>query len=289
MFVQPLECLHCEIGSTMTFQGKVVGTPEPTIVWTKEGSSIESETNISIHNAGGVVTLTVAGIVAADDNARFFCHAENVAGSATSSAELHVMRPSREESASPQPRSLSTSPQSGSVTMIEQGMQQMHQEMQQMQQMQQSSSQMQQSSSHIVQQVQQTAHAGQDQFGISGYHSVRFVPQAAAPIQTTQTQIPAVVVRQQVIPGAVAPAKAAQAPPPPPPATPKFTRPLASTAAIEGKQITLQAGVAGALSIQWMKDDRELTASSDFDISYDGSVATLIITCATLEDTGKYE
>ena len=57
----------------------------------QEGSAIESETNISIHNAGGMVTLTVAGIVAADDNARFFCHAENVAGSATSSAELHVM------------------------------------------------------------------------------------------------------------------------------------------------------------------------------------------------------
>merc|ERR1712168_159185 len=162
------------------------------------------------------------------------------------------------------------------------------QQMQQMQ-MQQSSSQMQQSSSHIVQQVQQTAHAGQDQFGISGYHSVRFVPQAAAPIQTTQTQIPAVVVRQQAIPVAVAPAKAAQAPPPPPPATPKFTRPLASTAAIEGKQVTLQAGVSGALSIQWIKDGRELTASPDFHISYDGSVATLIITCATLEDTGKYE
>merc|ERR1711931_231061 len=155
MFVQPLECLHCEIGSTMTFQGKVVGTPEPTIVWTKEGSSIESETNISIHNAGGVVTLTVAGIVAADDNARFFCHAENVAGSATSSAELHVMRPSREESASPQPRSLSTSPQSSSVTMIEQGMQQMHQEMVSMQQ----------SSSSMT--SQQTASAEQIQLGLT--------------------------------------------------------------------------------------------------------------------------
>merc|ERR1712142_580370 len=82
---------------------------------------------------------------------------------------------------------------------------------------------------------------------------------------------------------------AAQAPPPPPPATPKFTRPLAATAAVEGKQITLQAGVAGAQSISWIKDGRELTASPDFHISYDGSVATLIITCATLEDTGKYE
>ena len=54
---------------------------------------MEKATNISIKNlAGGVVTLTVAGIVAADDDARFFCHAENVAGSATSSAELHVQR-----------------------------------------------------------------------------------------------------------------------------------------------------------------------------------------------------
>ena len=35
MFVKPLECLHCEIGQTMTFEGKVVGSPEPTIVWTK--------------------------------------------------------------------------------------------------------------------------------------------------------------------------------------------------------------------------------------------------------------
>merc|ERR1712142_975574 len=239
----------------------------------------ESETNISIHNAGGVVTLTVAGIVAADDNARFFCHTENVAGSATSSAELHVRRPSREESASPQPRSLSTSPQSSSVTMIEQGMQQMHQEMLSMQQ-----------SSHQVQQTVSAEQAhfdqGDGQFGISGYHSVRFVPQGASQIQTTQTQIPAVVVRQQAVPVAVVPT---QAPPPPPPATPKFTRPLASTAAIEGKQVTLQAGVSGALSIQWIKDGRELTASPDFHISYDGSVATLIITCATLEDTGKYE
>lgn len=42
--------------------------------------------------------------------------------------------PSREESASPQPRSLSTSPQSSSIAMMEVGMQQMHQEMMSMQQ-----------------------------------------------------------------------------------------------------------------------------------------------------------
>merc|ERR1712042_353517 len=123
-------------------------------------------------NVGGVVTLTVAGIVAADDDARFFCHAENAAGSATSSAELHVQRPSREESASPQPRSLSTSPQSSSVTMIEQGMQQMHQEMISMQQS--SSQQMQQSSQQMS--AAAAGHAAGD-FGIHGYHSVRFVPQ----------------------------------------------------------------------------------------------------------------
>lgn len=59
----------------------------------QEGASLEKAANISIKNsAGGVVTLTVAGIVAADDDARFFCHAENAAGSATSSAELHVAR-----------------------------------------------------------------------------------------------------------------------------------------------------------------------------------------------------
>jgi len=284
MFIKPLECIHCEIGQTITFEGKVIGTPEPTIVWTKEGASLESATNISIKNAGGVVTLTVAGIVAADDDARFFCHAENIAGSATSSAEIHVARPSREDSASPQPRSLSTSPQSGSVTMIEQGMQQMHQEMLSMQQ-----SSMQQTATathteHIQQGAQESGQFAD--YGIHGYHTVRFVPQGAAPIPQTQTQVPAVVVRQQVAPVAVVPT---QAPPPPPPATPKFTRPLAATAAVEGKQVTLQAGVAGALSIQWIKDGRELTASPDFHISYDGSVATLIITCATLEDTGKYE
>lgn len=130
-------------------------------------------------------------------------------------------------------------------------------------------------------------HAAGD-FGIHGYHSVRFVPQSATQITTTQTQIPAVVVRQQVAPAPVH-VVPTQAPPPPPPATPKFTRPLAATAAVEGKQITLQAGVAGAQSISWIKDGRELTASPDFHISYDGSVAILIITCATLEDTGKYE
>ena len=35
MFIKPLECLHCEIGQTVTFEGKVVGIPEPTIVWTR--------------------------------------------------------------------------------------------------------------------------------------------------------------------------------------------------------------------------------------------------------------
>merc|ERR1711970_1459950 len=156
MYVKPLECLHCEIGQTVTFEGKVVGIPEPVITWTKEGSFLDQETRVSIRNAGGVVTLTVAGIVAGDDDARFFCHAENVAGSATSSAELHVRRPSREESASPQPRSLSTSPQSSSVTMIEQGMQQMHQEMISMQQS---------SSSMSVQSSQQMSAAAAGQAG----------------------------------------------------------------------------------------------------------------------------
>merc|ERR1712136_276446 len=61
MFVKPLECIHCEIGQTVTFEGKVVGIPEPTIVWTKEGASLEKAANISIKNsAGGMVTLTVA-------------------------------------------------------------------------------------------------------------------------------------------------------------------------------------------------------------------------------------
>merc|ERR1711990_659557 len=148
------------------------------------------------------------------------------------------------------------------------------------------------SSSMSVQSSQQMSAAAAGQaggdFGIHGYHSVRFVPQSATQITTTQTQIPAVVVRQQVAPAPVH-VVPTQAPPPPPPATPKFTRPLAATAAVEGKQITLQAGVAGAQSISWIKDGRELTASPDFHISYDGSVAILIITCATLEDTGKYE
>merc|ERR1719259_435106 len=162
--------------------------------------------------------------------------------------------------------------------MMEVGMQQMHQEMMSMQQ-------------STMNQTAAASYAGQDSaqfadYGIHGYQSVRFVPQGATQIPQTKTQAPAVVVHQQVYPAA---GTLAQAPPPPPPATPKFTRPLAATAAVEGKQVTLQAGVAGALSIQWIKDGREITASPDFHISYDGSVATLVITCATLEDTGKYE
>merc|ERR1719230_1013203 len=104
----------------------------------------------------------------------------------------------------------------------------MHQEMISMQQS---------SSSMSVQSSQQMSaaaagHAAGD-FGIHGYHSVRFVPQSATQITTTQTQIPAVVVRQQVAPAPVH-VVPTQAPPPPPPATPKFTRPLAATAAVEG-------------------------------------------------------
>jgi hypothetical protein len=298
MFVKPLECLHCEIGQTVTFEGKVTGTPDPTIIWTREGASLEGASNITIQNVGGVVTLTVAGIAASDDDARFFCSAENIAGSATSSAELHVSRPSREESASPQPRSLSTSPQSSSITMIEQGMQQMQQEMISMQQSSSSMAQQSVAASAHAEHIQHGLTCDHDcsqfaDYGIHGYHSVRFVPQGAqlTQVQSTIQTTPTVVVRQQVTPTpvAVAPAEAVLSAPPPPPATPQFTKPLVSTAAIEGKRVTLQAGVAGAISILWIKDGRELSNSPDFHISYDGSVATLIITCATLEDSGKYE
>jgi hypothetical protein len=51
---------------------------------------VETSSTLIVNNVGGVVSLTVRQVAAEDDDARFFCHAENVAGSATSSAEVHV-------------------------------------------------------------------------------------------------------------------------------------------------------------------------------------------------------
>ncbi|XP_074662091.1 titin-like isoform X2 [Tubulanus polymorphus] len=88
-FIEPLKNIAAEEGSRVVFDGVISGKPEPTIKWFREGREISDKADFEISYKQGRVSLTIPEVFE-EDAGLFMCGAENIAGHATSSAELIV-------------------------------------------------------------------------------------------------------------------------------------------------------------------------------------------------------
>ncbi|ESO99785.1 hypothetical protein LOTGIDRAFT_59089, partial [Lottia gigantea] len=88
-FLQALKNITAMEGTRVTFDGVVTGKPEPSIRWFREGKELTDQADFEITYRQGRVTLTIPEVFE-EDEGHFTATAENIAGSASSTAELIV-------------------------------------------------------------------------------------------------------------------------------------------------------------------------------------------------------
>lgn len=89
-FIVELKDKQANATDRVTFECKVVGEPEPQITWLHGDEKLVEEPNkITIENLEGVQRLILEN-VAVEDEGRYACVAENLAGSTTTEAKLKV-------------------------------------------------------------------------------------------------------------------------------------------------------------------------------------------------------
>lgn len=73
--------------------------------------------------------------------------------------------------------------------------------------------------------------------------------------------------------------------------SPDVTVPLENQEVFDGDQVTWTCGISGKPKpfITWFKDDKILPNCTDFEQSYDGEFATLVIDEVFEDDTGEYK
>ncbi|CAL8088030.1 unnamed protein product [Calicophoron daubneyi] len=88
-FVKPLSSIMAAEGTRVVLDGIVTGKPEPTISWFKAGRQISQGPDFQLHYEDGCVTLTLPEAFT-DDSGEYTCAAENVAGTAESTATIII-------------------------------------------------------------------------------------------------------------------------------------------------------------------------------------------------------
>ena len=88
-FSQPLESVEVMEGASATLECKVTGTPEPSITWFKDGTSVADVTRYKTRFDGERATLKVT-TAELDDEGEYKCVAENAFGLASCTSELLV-------------------------------------------------------------------------------------------------------------------------------------------------------------------------------------------------------
>ncbi|VDI56857.1 titin [Mytilus galloprovincialis] len=88
-FVQALKNIETMEGTRVTFEGVVSGKPEPSIKWYREGKELTDKADFEISYNDGRVSLNIPEAFP-EDQGQFKCTARNMAGQASSSAELIV-------------------------------------------------------------------------------------------------------------------------------------------------------------------------------------------------------
>ncbi|XP_059151468.1 hemicentin-1-like [Physella acuta] len=100
VFIPPLigkptpDRLHVHQGQSISMRCAVIGNPEPTILWFKDGAVILEEENGRKQILDHSMTLQIVDVQPLD-RARYTCHAENQAGFAEKYFDLEVYEPAR--------------------------------------------------------------------------------------------------------------------------------------------------------------------------------------------------
>ena len=77
------------VGTSVSFQYQVSGSPEPTVSWEHEDATISSD-HVAIQTSGGVTSLTITNVTREDEGV-YMCCALNSLGSATMETYLTVL------------------------------------------------------------------------------------------------------------------------------------------------------------------------------------------------------
>ena len=81
--------VRAPVGTSVSFQYQLSGSPEPTVSWEHEDAAISSD-RVTIQTSGGVASLTITNVTREDEGV-YMCCALNSLGSATMETYLTVL------------------------------------------------------------------------------------------------------------------------------------------------------------------------------------------------------
>ena len=81
--------VRASVGTSVSFQYQLSGSPEPTVSWEHEDAAISSD-RVTIQTSGGVASLTITNVTREDEGV-YMCCALNSLGSATMETYLTVL------------------------------------------------------------------------------------------------------------------------------------------------------------------------------------------------------
>ena len=88
-FILPLEDQKAKEGRPTQLDARVSGIPEPEISWLKDDRPVRTGERIHAEREGDLYSLKISD-VDIEDEGTYICQASNIAGTATSSADLNV-------------------------------------------------------------------------------------------------------------------------------------------------------------------------------------------------------
>ncbi|CAG0878667.1 unnamed protein product [Darwinula stevensoni] len=88
-FLQPLTGITVTEGDRVLLQGIIEGVPEPSVEWYKNGMEVVVRSDLHVRYDGGKVSL-IFDKASSKDSGRYTCNAWNIAGSASSTADLVI-------------------------------------------------------------------------------------------------------------------------------------------------------------------------------------------------------
>ena len=88
-FVKPLDTMKCKDSQPVTLKCQVEGNPMPTIAWYRQSTPIPLSEDFEMEFDGSEAMLMIREVFP-EDSGKYTCVAKNVAGMASTSAELLV-------------------------------------------------------------------------------------------------------------------------------------------------------------------------------------------------------